>query len=154
MNRFYFAESVSRLAHSQHCFDSAVLSDDIVIKGFLHNWLTTFKSYEVCSRTMELYYSSERLHIVPALGNIPLKDLTPMRVQTFLYQLQAEKQLSTRSISQIRGTLIQMYDHAIDMQLVENNPARNSKLPKRPRKAGDGDELVSIHMLYRKCFPA
>lgn len=122
--------------------DTVTLSNDIVIKDFLHNWLSTFKSHEVCSRTMELYYSSERLHIVPALGDIPLKDLTPIKVQTFLYQLQAQKHLSTRSISQIRGTLIQMYDHAIDMQLVENNPARNAKLPKQPRKAGDEDEKV------------
>jgi len=43
--------------------DASALADDIVIAGFLHNWLTTFKSNTVSSRTMELYYSSERLHI-------------------------------------------------------------------------------------------
>ena len=91
---------------------------------------------------MELYYSSERLHIAPALGHIPLDQLTTLQVQKFLYQLQAEKQLSTRTVSLIRGALIQMYDHAIDMQLVENNPARNAKLPKQPRMVRDEKEKV------------
>ena len=63
--------------------DTAALSDDIVIGDFLHNWLTTFKAHEVCSRTMELYYSSERLHIVPVLGDIPLKSLTPCASRRF-----------------------------------------------------------------------
>lgn len=100
------------------------------MKDFLHNWLTTFKVHEVCSRTMELYYYSERHHIVPALGNAPLDSLTPLKVQTFLYQLQAEKHLSQRTISLVRGTLIQMYDYAIEMGLAQNNPARNTKLPR------------------------
>ena len=122
--------------------DTTALSDDLVIKDFLHNWLTTFKAREVCSRTMELYYSSERLRIVPVLGQIPLNDLTTMQIQTFLYRLQTEKQLSARTLSLIRGILIQMYDYALEMQLVENNPARNAKLPKQPRKAADEDEKV------------
>lgn len=118
------------------------LSDDLVIKDFLHSWLTTFKAREVCSRTMELYYSSERLHIVPALGHIPLNSLTTMQVQTFLYRLQSEKQLSQRTLSLVRGTLIQMYDYAIGMQLVDSNPARNAKLPKQPRRTADEDAKV------------
>ena len=48
------------------------LASELLLKDFLHRWLTTFKTYEVCSRTMELYYSCERLHIVPALGDIPV----------------------------------------------------------------------------------
>jgi len=116
--------------------------ENLMLKDFLHNWLTTFKVHEVCSRTMELYYYSERHHIVPALGNVPLDGLTPIKVQTFLYQLQAEKHLSQRTISLIRGTLIQVYDHAIEMGLAQNNPARNTKLPRQPRKAGEGTEKV------------
>lgn len=131
--------------------DTAALSDDIVIKDFLHNWLTTFKSHEVCSRTMELYYSSERLHIVPALGHIPLNSLTAIQVQTFLYRLQSEKQLSQRTISLVRGALIQMYDYAIEMQLVDSNPARNAKLPRQPRKAG-GEEQKVIPIAQREAI--
>lgn len=122
--------------------NTPALSDDIVIKDFLHNWLTTFKSHEVCSRTMELYYSSERLHVVPVLGNVSLKSLTTLQIQTFLYRLQADKQLSARTLSLVRGILIQMYDYALEMQLVETNPARNAKLPKQTRKVIDENEKV------------
>lgn len=125
--------------------DAVIVPEDLILKGFLHNWLTTFKVHEVCSRTMELYYYSERHHIVPALGSVPLDSLTPLKVQTFLYQLQAEKHLSQRTISLIRGTLIQMYDYAIEMGLAQNNPARNAKLPRQPRRAGEGTgKAISI----------
>lgn len=115
------------------------VSGDLLLKDFLHKWLTTFKVHEVCSRTMELYYSSERLHIVPELGGAPLDSLTPLKIQTFLYRLQTEKHLSNRTISLVRGVLIQMYDYALDLRLVESNPARNTKLPRQPRKTGDGE---------------
>lgn len=118
------------------------VAGELILKDFLHKWLTTFKVHEVCSRTMELYYSSERLHIVPELGDAPLDSLTPLKIQTFLYRLQTEKQLSNRTISLVRGVLIQMYDYALDMRLVETNPARNTKLPKQPRKAEDGENKV------------
>ena len=87
------------------------LASELLLKDFLHRWLTTFKTYEVCSRTMELYYSCERLHIVPALGDIPVAALTASRIQTLLYYLQAEKQLSRRTISLVRSILIQLYDY-------------------------------------------
>ena len=121
---------------------TSVVQEDLTVKDFLHNWLTTFKVHEVCSRTMELYYSSERLHIVPAFGNAPLNSLTPLKIQTFLYQLQSEKKLSNRSISLIRSILVQMYDYAMEMQLVESNPARNTKLPRKPRTPNDGEGKV------------
>ncbi len=117
-------------------------SEDLLLKDFLHKWLTTFKVHEVCSRTMELYYSSERLHIVPAFGHVSIATLTPLKIQTFLYQLQAEKDLSKRTISLVRSVLIQMYDYAMELRLVESNPARNTKLPRQPRKAGEGEEKV------------
>ena len=124
--------------------ESTAVRDDLVLKDFLHKWLTTFKVHEVCSRTMELYYSAERLHIVPALGNLPINQITPVKIQGILYQLQAEKDLSRRTISLVRGVLIQMYDYAMEMHLVELNPARNTKLPRQPRKPDNEQKVIPI----------
>ena len=112
------------------------LASELLLKDFLHRWLTTFKTYEVCSRTMELYYSCERLHIVPALGDIPVAELTASRIQTFLYYLQAEKQLSRRTTSLVRSILIQLYDYAVEMSLAPINPVRSTKLPRQPQRDG------------------
>ena len=54
--------------------------EELILKDFLHKGLTTFKIHKVCSRTMELYYSSDWLHIGPALGNAPLASLTPLKI--------------------------------------------------------------------------
>ena len=62
---------------------------------------------------LALYYDAERLHIVPALGHLSIGHVTPLRIQTFLYQLQAEKHLSQRTISLNKGILVQIYDYAM-----------------------------------------
>ena len=120
------------------------LASELLLKDFLHRWLTTFKTYEVCSRTMELYYSCERLHIVPALGDIPVAALTASRIQMFLYYLQAEKQLSRRTISLVRSILIQLYDYAVEMPLAPINPARNTKLPRQPQRPESEEKVIPI----------
>ena len=120
----------------------SVRSGELLLRDFLHNWLAAFKVHEVCSRTMALYYDAERLHIAPALGDLPLGEVTPLKIQTFLYQLQAEKRLSQRTISLNKSVLVQMYDYAMELGLVESNPARNAKLPRQSRKIDDGDSKV------------
>ena len=35
-----------------------------------------------------------------------------------------------------------MYDYAMELRLVESNPARNAKLPRQPGKIDDGDNKV------------
>lgn len=128
------------------------LASELLLKDFLHRWLTTFKTYEVCSRTMELYYSCERLHIVPALGDIPVAELTASRIQTFLYYLQAEKQLSRRTISLVRSILIQLYDYAVEMSLAPINPARSTKLPRQPQRP-ESEEKLSPSFSVKRCWP-
>ena len=120
----------------------SVRSGELLLRDFLHNWLTACKVHEVCSRTMALYYDAERLHIAPALGDLPLGEVTPLKVQAFLYQLQAEKRLSQRTISLNKSVLVQMYDYAMELGLVEYNPARNAKLPRQSRKIDGGEEKV------------
>ena len=120
----------------------SVRSGELLLRDFLHNWLAACKVHEVCSRTMALYYDAERLHIAPALGDLPLGEVTPLKIQTFLYQLQAEKRLSQRTISLNKSVLVQMYDYAMELGLVDSNPARNAKLPRQSRKIDDGDSKV------------
>ena len=93
---------------------------------------------------MELYYSCERLHIVPALGDIPVEELTASRIQTFLYYLQAEKQLSRRTTSLVRSILIQLYDYAVEMSLAPINPVRSTKLPRQPQRPEAEEKVIPI----------
>ena len=41
-----------------------------------------------------------------------------------------------------KSILVQMYDYAMELRLVESNPARNAKLPRQPGKIDDGDNKV------------
>ena len=75
---------------------------------------------------------------------IPVAELTASRIQTFLYYLQAEKQLSRRTISLVRSILIQLYDYAVEMSLAPINPARSTKLPRQPQRSESEEKVIPI----------
>ena len=58
------------------------------------------------------------------------------------WRTSAEKHLPRRTISLNKSILVQMYDYAMELRLVESNPARNAKLPRQPGKIDDGDNKV------------
>lgn len=47
------------------------LASELLLKDFLHRWLTTFKTYEVCSRTMELVLFLRTVTYRSCVGRYP-----------------------------------------------------------------------------------
>jgi integrase len=124
-------------------------SDDITLRGFATEWLSRFKRFEIGTKTLEGYWSCLNLHILPELGDDMLGGVTTTHLQRFLYGLQADKDLGIRSITMVRSTLIQIFDHALGMRMVESNPARGTKLPKQ-RKCADASESKAISIALRE----
>lgn len=54
---------------------------------FLLRWLTDVKARRISRSTLDDYQSKARLHIIPALGQIPLRELTALHVEAFFTQL-------------------------------------------------------------------
>ncbi len=48
---------------------------------YLQRWLQDYASISMRKRTYERYESIIRIHLIPALGRIPLKDLKPYHIQ-------------------------------------------------------------------------
>lgn len=120
------------------------LASELLLKDFLHRWLTTFKTYEVCSRTMEPVLFLRTITYRSRIRDIPVAALTASRIQTFLYHLQAEKKLSRRTTSLVRSILIQLYDYAVEMSLAPINPARSTKLPRQPQRPEAEEKVIPI----------
>ena len=85
-------------------------------------YLSNVKPGTVCH-----YESVCRLHIVPALGNIPLVKLRTPAIQKFYIDLE-EKGLSPKYIKNIHGCLHKALDIAVRIDYISmHHPARHSK---------------------------
>src|SRR3712207_2287810 len=71
---------------------------------YLRRWLADSVQDTVRQRTYERYESIVRVHLVPAIGRIKLKALTPAHVRA-LYRDRLDSGLSARSVLHIHRTL-------------------------------------------------
>lgn len=87
-------------------------------------YLSNVKPGTVCH-----YESVCRLHIVPALGNIPLVKLRTPAIQKFYIDLQ-EKGLSPKYIKNIHGCLHKALDIAVRIDYITKNPTSACIIPR------------------------
>ena len=90
-----------------------------------------FKTYQdtveltTSVRTDDLF----RLHILPSLGEFKISKITPWQCQ----ELITEKGKTFRNIKQIKSYISQIFEFAIKMKLISDNPVKGVVLPKREK---------------------
>ena len=72
-----------------------------------------------------------RNHLQPAFGDLPLKDLTPMRIRTFVAELSGRRAPGT--VRHVHALLSTMLRDAVEEGLLLWNPCRRTVLPQAPR---------------------
>lgn len=87
----------------------------------------------VSERTRDDYGRDSRLHIVPDLGSIKVKQLTRRRVKEWVNALE-KSGASPKSISNWHGLLSAAMATAVEDGYRTDNPCRGVRLPKRDRK--------------------
>jgi len=103
-----------------------------------------FKSYQgtveatTASRTLDIF----RLHILPAFGDNQIKKISPLDCQDFI----TEKAETFRNIKQVKSYTSQVFDFALKMKLITDNPMKQTILPKRERKKSDN--FFSVEELH------
>ena len=95
---------------------------EITVGEWLDTWLKEYLA-DVKQGTSIHYESVIRLHLKPALGDIPLSQLRTPMVQKFYNKLRAE-QRSPKYIKNIHGVLHRALDMAVRVEYLERNPTR------------------------------
>lgn len=109
-----------------------IAETDLTVEQWGWEWLRSFKANKVRHSTMDNYDTNFRLHILPHIGNIKLKDLTALIVQRVY--IRAEKDgLSLKSIHDIHGIIHGMLDKAVKMDMIRRNVSDNCELPRIQR---------------------
>jgi integrase len=92
------------------------------LERFQEHWLKHVAGPHLRPSTLSSYRETLRLHILPTLGRVNLRALTPTHVRTLLAN-KAAYGLGTRSIQIIHGTLRTMLSEAVREELIERNVA-------------------------------
>jgi integrase len=103
----------------------------LTTEEYLGRWLSDSVRDTVRQRTYERYEQLVRVHIVPALGRLKLKNLTPAHVRCF-YRSKLDEGLAPRTVEYIHRTLSKALKQAVSDALIPRNAAGSVK-PPQPR---------------------
>lgn len=113
---------------------------------FLERWLRESVAPKVRPKTFDGYESLVRLHIVPALGAIPLEKLGPQDVQALLNRKVADG-LAPKTVLYLRGVLRTALNRAVRWSLVTRNAAALTDPPRYTPKEVRYLQLDEIRLL-------
>ncbi len=111
----------------------------ITFNEYLYEWLNTYKKGNVAPRTYMVYEKNIRLHILPAFGELRLKDLTRIKYQKFINGLM--EKYSKKTVETINVTMHHALDIAVnELGILEKNPTSKIKL-RTTRVTSKDDEI-------------
>ena len=102
------------------------------LREFLGRWLEDSVRPTVRPRTMESYAEICRLHVIPALGHLPLVKITPQHIQSLLNE-KLESGLSPRRVQYIHAVIRRALGLAEKFSFVPRNVARLVDPPSVPQ---------------------
>ena len=105
----------------------------VKVEDYLNRWLTDSVKDTVRGTTFERYEQITRKHIVPEVGRVKLKDLTPAHVRG-LYKTKLEAGLSPRTVQYIHVTLHESLKQAVQDGLIPRNATEAVKPPQLTRE--------------------
>ncbi len=104
----------------------------LTLGDYLDRWLADSVRDTVRQRTYERYESIVRVHLIPSIGRVKLKALTPAHVRA-LYRERLDSGLAARTVLHLHRTLSKALKQATDDGLIPRNAAGPVK-PPRPRR--------------------
>ena len=105
----------------------------LTVSKWLDIWLNDYVISSVKPFTYKSYETQCRVHIVPALGAIPLQVLNTHTIQTF-YNGLSKRGLSPKTIKNIHGVLHKALDKAVKIGYINSNASVFCELPMMIKK--------------------
>ncbi len=108
-------------------------ANNLRLGDYLHRWLEDSKKGSVKPVTYQGYERMVRNHLVPTLGRIRLKALTPSHLRS-LYREKTQAALSARTVGYVHATIHNALKQALDDGLIPRNVADAVKPPQLHRE--------------------
>lgn len=129
------------IAETKRLHDGDYIEPSKVTLGdYLTHWLATYAQHNVRPTTYRSYEQLIRVHIRPALGNVPLQKLTPAHLQRFYSDKLVGGRsdgkpggLSPRTVRYLHSVIREALSQAVKWQLTTRNIADATEPPRGTR---------------------
>lgn len=105
--------------------------DAVTFRRYVASWYTLYKEPHIRPSTAKMYRSLLDRVLLPKLGDIPLEEITRADVQRLLNTLTGR---AKSTIKKCRLMLTEIFDSAVDDDLIPKSPARRLRLPEGTQK--------------------
>lgn len=96
----------------------------LTVEQYMTDWIEVHGKTNLRPNTLAGYKNNIKNHIIPHIGNVPLRQVTPERLDKLFVEL-SEKGLSQSSLRYVRRILSVAFEHARKYRYIETNPARD-----------------------------
>jgi integrase len=107
----------------------------------IDSWLPMMAA-RIKPSTLHSYRRNLEIHVLPVLGGRPLQQITPVMLNTLYANLAPptpeRNELSAKTISYIHTIIHKALSDAVDVELLQRNPAERAKPPRPSRNATSG----------------
>lgn len=120
----------------------SVVKSRITVAQMARRWLWDYKRIEIYSKTCEWYEHLIHSMIEPHIGGVMLSRVNTLAVQTLINRLMMVDNYAARTVRGVRSILMQSFDLANQLGLMQGNPAVGVKFPKIRRRGRKDEEKV------------
>lgn len=127
------AERALKETEAQILIGHYVADKKTKLADYLNHWFYEVHAPMLKAYTFNGYRNNIRNHIIPALGHIPLAELTRADIQKLYNNLLNEKKLSPTTVLYVHRVLKKALNEAVFDDLIVKNPCNGVKLPKKKK---------------------
>ncbi|GBG56056.1 site-specific integrase [Sporomusaceae bacterium FL31] len=126
--------------NSKMVTNSFVTPKVVLFKDYLREWLDTYAKINLRQSTYIGYNRIINFHLIPHLGQIDLKDISPIQIdKLYAFLLQKGRRdgkggLSAKTVQYTHRVLNEALEHAVKRQLIYHNPVKRITNIPRPKK--------------------
>lgn len=114
-----------RMNKKQHPFEEELIPEEVTFAMFSTN------TYLVDARSRKKSHGDDesrlRMHLIPALGFLPIASITAGQLNQLLSDLHHHKNLSNATINRVRALLSAIFNMAINHEILDRNPMQRVK---------------------------
>lgn len=141
-------------------FEEACINGQVNInvkfQDFAEQWFKEYAEIKLKTQTIRCYHNNEKL-VYQAIGHMRMDKINTRTIQKFITELSTEKRigrngeelkpLSPKTVKNYVSFISSIFDYAVKMQVLSNNPCRNAVLPSARTKEREIYSLEEVQKM-------
>lgn len=123
-----------------------IAPDKMHLNQFVGEWERKYATQELSETTLANYLTHLKNHILPVLGHMRIDQVTPIHIVSLLDGMKrigdSDKPLAIRTKQDTYLTLRNVFERAVDWQLIKTNPLKSVK---KPRNTSEHEKEVNVY---------